>query len=280
MLRAYGVGLFLATCWLFAPTAASAGWIRPARTASTKGRGPELLLTFDDGPDRETTPVILATLRAHRVQALFFWLGHRLNAETPDVSGLVQTALQHGHVIANHSMAHTDLCGVAPSRAARQIDRATDRIESFTHIRVAWFRSPYGHYCRQLVRLLHERGLRHVFWDWDGQEWRGRGARELERYAIAHLRDLGRHGGRAVWLLHDTKRATMHALPHVLAWLVEENRQRVLRGQAPIRMMAPADLAREQLGDAWLYLQSWRAAPVRWLTEVLQPAQRHGTITR
>lgn len=55
------------------------------RLAGTGGPG-RIALTFDDGPDPESTPRFLAVLAEHRVRATFFLLGTML-ARSPRLAG-------------------------------------------------------------------------------------------------------------------------------------------------------------------------------------------------
>ncbi len=57
---------------------------------------------------------------------------------------------------------------------------------------------------------------------------------------------LKRLDGRAVLLMHDTKVATVIALPMILDWIAAENAARRARGGRPIRIVGGAELAAEQ----------------------------------
>src|SRR5262245_6564484 len=73
----------------------------------------ELLLSFDDGPDLSGTPAILAELDKRGLKAIFFVTGWRLVGQRPeDVArrDLVRKIGAHGHLVANHTMNHHDLC--------------------------------------------------------------------------------------------------------------------------------------------------------------------------
>jgi peptidoglycan-N-acetylglucosamine deacetylase len=59
-------------------------------------------LTFDDGPDPEYTPRLLAILERYRAQATFFMTGKAAQAH-PE---LVRRVAQAGHAIGNHSWDH------------------------------------------------------------------------------------------------------------------------------------------------------------------------------
>jgi uncharacterized membrane protein/peptidoglycan/xylan/chitin deacetylase (PgdA/CDA1 family) len=72
----------------------------------THCRGPgdrrQVALTFDDGPDRETLPALLALLEREGVKATFFLVGQRV-AAYPEAVGRI---LALGHTIGNHSWSH------------------------------------------------------------------------------------------------------------------------------------------------------------------------------
>lgn len=61
-----------------------------------------VFLTFDDGPSRSVTPLILDVLKANNVKATFFTLGSRVK-QNPQI---VKRAYEEGHYIANHGYSH------------------------------------------------------------------------------------------------------------------------------------------------------------------------------
>lgn len=69
-------------------------------------RGPPdrraVALTFDDGPDPEVTPRVLALLRAYQAKATFFVVGERA-ARHPD---LLRAMVEEGHEVGTHTMHH------------------------------------------------------------------------------------------------------------------------------------------------------------------------------
>src|SRR6185295_5762056 len=62
-------------------------------------------LTFDDGPDARSTPALLDLLRTERVEAAFFCVGRRVEAERD----LAARIVREGHLLENHSFAHSNL---------------------------------------------------------------------------------------------------------------------------------------------------------------------------
>jgi peptidoglycan/xylan/chitin deacetylase (PgdA/CDA1 family) len=70
----------------------------------------KISLTFDNGPDLQTTPHVLDTLAEHRIQATFFTLGR--NLAVPAGRALAERAFSEGHRLGNHSYHHTTPFGL------------------------------------------------------------------------------------------------------------------------------------------------------------------------
>jgi peptidoglycan/xylan/chitin deacetylase (PgdA/CDA1 family) len=227
--------------------AATAGdWPRPAAGGSASG-APEVLFTFDDGPDEDLTPRILDELDRRGIQAIFFWVGRRVVGDGPGAverRAVVERAIRTGHLIGNHTVNHAQLCHGSAEAAAQEIDRNAALYAPLTRLPGTLFRSPYGARCRRLVAQLEARGLEHVHWDVDPQEFLSHDGDETARKVIAKLRHLE---GRAVILMHDTKRATVRALPQVLDWIDAENARRRARGAPAIRVVSGSSWLAERL---------------------------------
>jgi peptidoglycan/xylan/chitin deacetylase (PgdA/CDA1 family) len=232
--------------------AASDPWPHPAWGASSSG-GPEVLFTFDDGPDPGRTERVLEVLAEHDVKAIFFMVGRRLRGPKYGAAGkaLVDKILDAGHLPANHTIDHAHLCAGRKAEAERQLDGARDLIETVARMPVVLFRAPYGDRCRRLEAMLADRRLAHTHWDMDPQEWKTQDPGFTKRYVINRLAELE---GRAVLLLHDTKAATVRALPEILDWLAKENERRVKQGRRPIRVLDPSEVVLEKLAPATLPL--------------------------
>jgi peptidoglycan/xylan/chitin deacetylase (PgdA/CDA1 family) len=223
------------------PVAAGPGWITPAAGPTATG-DPEIVLTFDDGPNPHTTPRVLDTLAKHKVRAIFFLVGDRLTPDNKPAHDLVARMLREGHIVANHTVSHIQMCAVKEERAAVEIDAAAATIGSIAGMPTPWFRTPYGAYCQRLEAMLAERKITHFYWDIDSQEWKHNSAKRATAYIT---RALGRLQGRAVVLMHDTKVATVKALPQILAWLEAENKKRAESTRRQIRIVDPSTVARE-----------------------------------
>ena len=228
---------------LSAHDARADGWPSPAAGLSASGN-PEVIFTFDDGPNPATTGAVLDTLKAHNIHAVFFLVGWRFQrGDMPKTRALLARMLAEGHVVANHTIEHEQLCGLPSERMDHEIDGAREILERESEMPIPWFRTPYGAHCISLVTALARNGLHHFHWDIDPQEWTGKTSKATAAYVIRHLAKLE---GRAVLLMHDTKPATVAALPEILTWMETENARRKAIGRRQIRVISGPELAAER----------------------------------
>lgn len=80
----------------------------------------DLTLTFDNGPDRDTTPGVLDLLARENIRSTFFVLGDKIRA--PEGRELAARAAAEGHWIGNHTMHHKVPLGEAPQPAAAPLE--------------------------------------------------------------------------------------------------------------------------------------------------------------
>ena len=196
----------------------------------------ELLLSFDDGPDLSGTPLILEELDRRGLKAIFFVTGWRLTGRRPeDIArrDLVRKIAAHGHLVANHTMSHHDLCQ-NPAEQAAEIDGNTELIAETTGVRPLLFRSPYGAFCHSLEASLAARELPDIGWNIDPQDWKNNDEDAVFGYLTKKIGELH---GRGIMLLHDTHAASVHALPRFLDWLARDNARAVAAGQPPVNVI-------------------------------------------
>ncbi len=246
MLSRYWPVLFcLLACGL--RDASAKAWPQPALAGlsiPTTSRSTELVLTFDDGPNPTNTPKVLDILREHHLKAVFFLVGRMV--DNPEVQPILQRMVREGHVVANHTMRHGNLCRLETDQEAiDDLDGGERAIEKATHVDVGWVRIPYGARCERVERLLAERHMHHFHWDLDPQEWKYRSVDRAVKYVTRALTKAA--GGRIVLLMHDTHATTVRALPKILEYIEEENTRRDILGMPPIRIVSAPELAAEQL---------------------------------
>jgi len=191
------------------PVLAAAASIHPVRRRLTPTRLPDRLsgissrshvaLTFDDGPDRTSTPQFLDLLARHDVRATFFVLG-RDAVEAPD---LLRRMVAEGHELAVHGWTHRCAALVGPTVLRQQLRLTKDVVEDLTESRVRWYRPPYGVLPPYAQRVAADAGLETVLWSAWGRDWERRAAPHSVVRTVR--RDL-RPGGTV--LLHDTDRTS------------------------------------------------------------------------
>lgn len=93
----------------------------------------KVTLTFDNGPDPDVTPAVLATLRKHDVLSTFFVLGDKLR----DRRRFAERAHAEGHWIGNHTYNHLVPLGLSgePGAALYEIERTQALIADLAHPR-------------------------------------------------------------------------------------------------------------------------------------------------
>jgi peptidoglycan/xylan/chitin deacetylase (PgdA/CDA1 family) len=206
------------------------------RRAPGAGRVREVMLSFDDGPDLLGTPMVLEALDRYGYKGIFFvngrWLLGR-RGEDLARRDLVRKLAAHGHLVANHTLTHRNLCQFKDA-VSEEIDTNSEIIAYATGLRPLLFRSPYGARCRSLDQALRERDLMQVGWNLDPQEWRAGDSEKVFNYvtdSLAHL------NGQAILLLHDRHAAAVRALPRILAWIDQENSRVARQGGVPIKVV-------------------------------------------
>ncbi|MEI2776713.1 MAG: polysaccharide deacetylase family protein [Tetrasphaera sp.] len=114
--------------------------VDPHAVFQLHGSSRRLALTFDDGPDPDYTPAILAALAAAGVPATFFVIGSNA-ARYPE---LIEAIAQGGHHIGNHTQDHIWLDQLPRADVARQIRGADHTLGRLGVTPNPLFRPPHG----------------------------------------------------------------------------------------------------------------------------------------
>lgn len=118
-------------------------------------------LTFDDGPDPEVTPQVVALLASAGVRASFFCIGQRA-ARHPEVVAAVRAA---GHGVENHTFHHHHGFAFSGPRAlGAEIQRGQDAIAAVAGVAPRFFRAPAGMRNPWVPGAVADVGLRYVSW--------------------------------------------------------------------------------------------------------------------
>lgn len=92
---------------------------------------PEVCLTFDNGPEPEVTPGVLAVLARRRIRATFFLVGQKLR--DPAARACAERAQAEGHAIGNHTLTHGAPLGTRDAAEAVAEITETDALLGTLH---------------------------------------------------------------------------------------------------------------------------------------------------
>lgn len=160
---------------------------------------PCLALTFDDGPNPQTTPQILDILDQEHVRATFFVVGSRV----PGQEGLLRRMYRNGNEIGNHSWNHPNLTKLSPEQIAEQVNKTQQAVVAAGVPAPHLFRPPYG---AVNAKVQSNIPLSIALWNVDPVDWESSNPTQLTQAII----DQAKPGG--VLDLHDIYPGTVEAL--------------------------------------------------------------------
>lgn len=77
-------------------------------TESAEELAPRVAISFDDGPHKTYTPLLLDGLKERDVKATFFLIGENISGKEE----IVRRMAEEGHLIGNHTYSHVKLSGM------------------------------------------------------------------------------------------------------------------------------------------------------------------------
>ncbi|GAA3411147.1 polysaccharide deacetylase family protein [Paenibacillus hodogayensis] len=125
-------------------------------------------LTFDDGPDKKYTPLILEVLKKQEVKATFFVVGLQVSK----YGDMLKRISEEGHAIGNHTWDHADLTKRTTKEVAEEIDKADEAIRHALGKNTDLFRAPYGA-TNDNVKQAVGQERRSIGWTVDTRDWAG-----------------------------------------------------------------------------------------------------------
>lgn len=120
----------------------------------------KVLLTFDDGPLPETTPIILKTLDKLQIKALFFCVGNN-SSKYP---GLISEIINKNHYIGFHSSQHQNIKSLPDTEFKFQLSEFKLLLKEKYDYPLKYFRPPYGKFNLRTSKILKEAGFVNVMW--------------------------------------------------------------------------------------------------------------------
>jgi peptidoglycan/xylan/chitin deacetylase (PgdA/CDA1 family) len=177
----------------------------------------EVVLTFDDGPWPENTPMVLKALQENCIKATFFEIGEHATWR-PDLTRALVSA---GMTVGSHTWSHKDL---AKNPYAKDIEQAKQEIEmgvSAVHMAAAsgsiapFFRFPALQQPPELIAYLGTRNIAIFSADIDTFDFKLRKPEDVVKSAMTKLAK----NGKDILLMHDFQHATAQAMPELIRQL-------------------------------------------------------------
>ncbi|MEV4809379.1 polysaccharide deacetylase family protein [Micromonospora avicenniae] len=168
-------------------------------------------LTFDDGPDPQYTPQVLAALREFGVRATFCLVGEMAESH-PD---LVRAIVADGHTLCNHSWNHDVTLGKrSPDAIRADLLRTNQAIRAAApDAPIVWYRQPGGAWTYPVVSVAHALGMTPLHWTVDPSDWEAPGAAKIASTVSSQVEP------GSVVLMHDAggnRQGTVEALWQLL----------------------------------------------------------------
>lgn len=183
-----------------------------------------VFLTFDDGPSKTVTPVILDILKQENVKVTFFLLGSRVELY-PEIA---KREYDEGHYLASHGYSHIySQIYSSPQSVLEEYNKSIVAIRNAVgapEYNPHLFRFPggykggkYASVKEQAAQVLEQNGVLHI--DWNALTSDSAGAKTTGEF-IAELEKTVPKHNTVVVLMHDAgnKSATANALPTVIKY--------------------------------------------------------------
>ncbi len=175
---------------------------------SCKVPAPVIAITFDDGPNPDTTTRLLDMLKERNIKATFFMVG-RCVITYPQI---VKRIADEGHEVANHSWSHPLLTSLGTTSVDSQLQRTHDAIVKACGKVPLLYRPPYGEArLSQRKRIQETFGYPTILWDVDPLDWQH--PRSSQK---VHDRILSQTKSGSIILCHDIHETTVNAMPSTL----------------------------------------------------------------
>ena len=170
---------------------------------------PVVALTFDDGPSKKYTPVLLEGLRERHVVASFFLMGKNI----PGNEELLKQMQMDGHLLGNHTYNHVQLDKVTVEKAREEIEKTSNAIYRVTGCYPVYIRPPFGAWRKDLDLAVT---MFPVFWDVDTLDWKSKNVASVLSIVEKNVGD-----GKII-LMHDGYETSVEAALKIVDMLTEK----------------------------------------------------------
>ena len=173
----------------------------------------EVVLTFDDGPQKNHTEAVLAALAQHCTKATFFSIG-KMAVGYPEI---IREVARQGHTIGTHTWSHAGLRKVKkPDDATMEIEKGISAVKRAVGGPIApFFRFPFLQDSKETLAYLASRNIAVFSTDVDSFDFKFKGPDQIVKSVIDKLEKKGK----GILLMHDIQPGTAKAVPLLLSEL-------------------------------------------------------------
>ncbi|MCC7253926.1 polysaccharide deacetylase family protein [Hyphomicrobium sp.] len=172
----------------------------------------EVVLTFDDGPQVNTTKAILDALDEQCTKAIFFSLG-KMALGLPEI---IRDVAQRGHTVGTHTWSHQDLRKKSDQEAKDEIEKGISGVRRAVGGPISpFFRYPYLRDSQVTLAYLASRNIAMFSTDTDSFDFKRQTPEKLVENIMKRLEKRGK----GMVLMHDIQPHTAKAMPGLLTAL-------------------------------------------------------------
>ena len=161
-----------------------------------------IALTFDDGPNYNTSKVI-DVLNKYDIKATFFALGSR----AINNKNILKKMADSGMEIGNHTYNHLLLTKYDENKIRSEIDDTSEVIYSATKKRPKLLRPSYGSVNNKIKKVAN---MPIIIWDIDTLDWKYHNSKRITSRVVNKVRDGD------IILMHDIYSASLNALSNII----------------------------------------------------------------
>lgn len=166
-----------------------------------------VFLTFDDGPNPETTEKILSILESHQIKATFFCIGDNVTTN----AHLARKIDSLGHLIGNHTQSHNWSDTFKNTNEYETlVNNCSEAVNKATGKKPVLFRPPYGITNPSIAKAIKKLHLTSIGWNIRSFDTIIKDENKILARIITRLKP------GSIILLHDSMPVTVILLPKLI----------------------------------------------------------------
>jgi len=195
-----------AACIIYGSSVIQANFFAPAYcSADTTDK--IIALSFDDGPNAEYTPQVLALLANYEVTATFFVIGKHIHGN----EDLLKQIVAEGHSIGNHSYSHSFFIDFKNVQGFKEeLTQTEELVFNIIGKRMKLFRPPYGVTTPNLAKAAKLLDYRIIGWNIRSLDTTKDSVEVITQRVQSQIKS------GAIILLHDTSDKTIQVVEQTL----------------------------------------------------------------